>query len=63
MSKKTKPREPLQIQEWAKLILKPSNHQPSEATMEKEFDKPGLSMDEIRAVFFRPFTSRRENFV
>lgn len=63
MIKKTKPREPRLIPEPGELVLKPSSYQPSKAEMEEEIDMPGLSMDEIRAAFFRPFAIRREDSV
>jgi len=43
------------------LVLKPSSYQPSKAEMEEEFDMPGLSLNEIRAAFFRPFHIRHED--
>ena len=61
MRKKAKPREPQQIPEPVELVLKPSSYQPSKAEMEEEFDMPGLSMNKIRAAFFRPFAIRRED--
>ena len=37
------------------LELAPTDYQPSKAEMEEEFDMPGMSMDEVRAVLRRPF--------
>ncbi|MDE0697422.1 MAG: hypothetical protein OXH76_16495, partial [Boseongicola sp.] len=59
--KRAKPREPHPIPEPVELVLKPSSYQPSKADMEEEFDMPGLSPDEIRAAFFRPFAIRSED--
>ena len=61
VTKKAKPRDPHPIPEPVELIFKPSSYQPSKAEMEEEFDMPGLSLDEIRAAFFRPFAIRRED--
>ena len=61
MTKKAKPREPQPIPEPVDLVIKSSSYQPSKSEMEEEFDMPGLSLDEIRAAFFRPFAIRRED--
>ncbi|MXW84763.1 MAG: hypothetical protein F4Z55_02165 [Boseongicola sp. SB0667_bin_21] len=41
-----------------KLVLKSGSYQSSKAGMEEESDMPGLSLDEFRATFFRPFVIR-----
>ena len=43
------------------LTLPPPGYQPSKAEMEEEIDMPGLSHDEARERFFRPFRSERED--
>ncbi|MDE0211421.1 MAG: hypothetical protein OXJ64_16245 [Boseongicola sp.] len=44
-----------------KLVLKPGSSQPRKAGMEEEFDMPGLSLNEFRATYFRPFVIRRDH--
>ena len=46
-------------QEPRTLPLPPLGYQPSKAEFEKEFDMPGLSEDEVRERFFRPFRFER----
>lgn len=57
----TETRPKAKLPDPVELVLKPSSYQPSKAEMEEEFDMPGLSLDEIRAAFFRPFAIRRED--
>ena len=40
--------------------LPPPDYQPSTAEQEEEFDMPGLSHEEARERFFRPFRFERE---
>ena len=47
-------------QEPRTLPLPPSGYQPSKAELEEEFDMPGLSHEEVRERFFRPFRFERE---
>ena len=41
------------------LPLPPPGYQPSKAELEEEFDMPGLSDEEVRERFFRPFRFER----
>ena len=54
------PRERQEISEPVTITLLGTDFQPSKADMEEEFDMPGMSLDEIRAMFFRPFRVLRE---
>ena len=47
-------------QEPRTLPLPPPGYQPSKAELEEEVDMPGLSDDEARERFFRPFRFVRE---
>ena len=49
------------IPEPRTIPLPPSDYQPSKAEMEEEFDMPGMSDEEIRRTFFRPFKFVRES--
>ena len=60
MTRRTTQRAPQPIPELTPLELAPTDYQPSEAELEEEFDMPGMSLDEIRATFFRPFRVLRE---
>jgi len=40
--------------------MPPPGYQPSRAELEEEFDMPGLSEQEMRQTFFRPFRFKRE---
>lgn len=42
------------------LPLPPPGYQPSKAELEEEIDMPGLSDEEVRETFFRPFRFERE---
>ena len=48
-------RAPQPLPEPATLELPPSDYQPSKAEIEQEFDMPGMSPEEMRRAFFRPF--------
>ena len=48
------------VQEPTPLRLPPPGYQPSKAELEEEFDMPGLSDEQVRERFFRPFTFVRE---
>ena len=43
------------IPETRPLELAPTDYQPSKAELEEEFDMPGMTMDEVRHTFRRPF--------
>ena len=43
-----------------KLPMPPPGYQPSKAEIEEESDMPGLSDQEMRETFFRPFRFVRE---
>ena len=48
------------VQEPRTLPLPPPGYQPSKAELEEEIDMPGLSDEEVRERFFRPFRFVRE---
>lgn len=58
MSKRTPKRRA--AQEPRTLPLPPPGYQPSKAELEEEIDMPGLSDQEMRETFFRPFRIVRE---
>lgn len=37
------------------LPVLPEDHEPTRAELEDEFDMPGLSLEQARALFFQPF--------
>ena len=47
-------------QEPTPVRLPRPDYQPSKAELEEEFDMPGLSREEARERFFRPFRFERE---
>lgn len=51
----------VELPDPVEITLKPASYQPSKADMEEEFDMPGMSLDEIRSTFFRPFTFRHDD--
>ena len=53
MSKQTRKRRP--AQEPRTLPLPPPGYQPSRAELEEKFDMPGLTDEQVRETFFRPF--------
>ena len=55
------PRERQEMPDPVTITLPGRDFQPSKADMEEEFDMPGLSLDEIRATFSRPFRVLRED--
>ena len=55
MTKRATQRTPWPILEPRPLELGPADYQPSKAELEEEFDMPGMTMDEVREVFRRPF--------
>ena len=55
MTRRATQRAPQPIREPTPLKLAPTDYQPSKAELEEEFDMPGMSMDEVREVFRRPF--------
>ena len=46
-------------QEPTPLPMPPPGYQPSKAELEEEFDMPGLSDEQVRERFFRPFRFER----
>ena len=48
-------REPQAVHEPVTLELPPSDYQPSKAELEEEFEMPGMTPEEMRKAFFRPF--------
>lgn len=46
-------------QEPRTLPMPPPGYQPSKAELEEEFDMPGLSDEQVRETFFRPFRFER----
>ena len=42
------------------LPVPPNDYQPTEDELEEEFDMPGLSLDQVRERFFRPFRFTRD---
>ena len=46
----------------AELDVKPCDYQPSKADMEDEVDIPGMSIDQIRKAFFRPFRPKQDQY-
>ena len=59
MTDKDSPNQP--IPEPRTITLPRKDFQPSKSDMEREYDMPGLSLDEIRSTFFRPFNIRYED--
>lgn len=49
-----------EIPEPRPLKLKPRNYQPSKAELEEEIDMPGMTEDELREAFMRPFEITEE---
>ena len=47
------------LPEPATLELPPAEYQPSKAELEGEFNMPGMSPEEMRKAFFRPFKIAR----
>ena len=43
------------IPEPRTLTMPGNEHQPTKAEMEEEMDMPGMSTDQVRLTFFRPF--------
>ena len=48
-------RAPQCLPEPETLELPPADYQPSKAEIEQEFDMPGMTPEEMRNAFFRPF--------
>ena len=44
-----------------KIKLPTNDYQPSKAEMLKEYDMPGMSLEEVRKTFFRPVEIERED--
>ena len=53
-------RAPAKIHKPVELDVKPCDYQPSKADMEEEIDMPGMSIDQIRKAFFRPFRPKQD---
>ncbi len=49
------------LQTPKEIELKSSQYQPSKAEKEVGVDMPGMSEEELRKVFFRPFKVREED--
>lgn len=54
MTKPTK-RAPVPLPDPVDLPMPPKGYQPSKAEQEEEIDMPGMSDDQLRETFFRPF--------
>ena len=54
-------RPPTHIPEPRIVTLPPKGYQPSKADLEEEFDMPGMSDQQLRETFFRPFNFVRED--
>ena len=54
-------RPPTHIPEPRTVTLPPKGYQPSKADLEEEFDMPGMSDQQLRETFFRPFNFVRED--
>lgn len=52
------PKPKAKLPDPVEIELKPSSYQPTKAEMEEEFDTPAWSMDQLRAVFMRPFAAK-----
>ena len=50
----TKPKT-VPIPEPVDLLMPPKDYQPSKAEQEEEIDMPGMSDEQLRETFFRPF--------
>ena len=61
MTKRATQGAPQPVPEPATLELAPTDYQPTKAELEEEFDMPGMSMDEVRQVFRRPFRIVRQS--
>ena len=48
-------RAPQRLPEPATLELPPADYQPSKAELAAEFDMPGMTPEEMRKAFYRPF--------
>ena len=55
MTKRATQRAPQPLPEPVTLELPPTDYQPSKADLEEELDMPGMTMDEVRKTFRRPF--------
>ena len=53
-------RRPSHVPEPRDLSMPPEGYQPSKANQEEEFDMPGMSDQQIRETFFRPFRFVKE---
>ncbi|MXW86663.1 MAG: hypothetical protein F4Z55_12555 [Boseongicola sp. SB0667_bin_21] len=60
MSKKAKPRMRQPLPKPVTITLPPATFQPKKADMEREYDMPGASLEQIRRAFFRPVRVLRE---
>ena len=43
------------------MVLPKKDYQPTKAEMEEEVDMPGMSEDQVRLAFFRPFRFLRKD--
>lgn len=57
--RKNEARPNARLPDPVEIELKPSSYQPNKAEMEEEFDTPAWTMDKLRAVFMRPFVTKK----
>lgn len=50
-----------QIPQPTELKIKPSQYQPSKSEKQEKYDMPGMSEEELRETFMRPFEVREED--
>ena len=60
MTKKAKPRKRQPLPMPVTITLPDNTFQPRKADMEREYDMPGASLEQIRRAFFRPVKILRE---
>ena len=60
MTKKVKSRKRQPLPKPATITMPPATFQPRKADMDKEYDMPGASVEQIRRAFFRPVKVLRE---
>ena len=61
MSKKAKSRKRQTLPKPVTITLPDNKFQPRKADMEREYDMPGASLEQIRRAFFRPVKVLRES--
>ena len=60
MTKKAKSRKRQPLPKPVAITMPPATFQPRKADMDREYDMPGASAEQIRQAFFRPVIVRRE---